>query len=163
MHLTRFLPAESATLSLGAALASALEPGVVVFLRGDLGTGKTTLVRGCLRALGFREKVKSPTYTLVELYDVSSLDLYHFDFYRFDSPQEWAATGFREYFNPASVCMVEWPEKAEGRLPVPDVEIRLGIDEAGRTADIEAKTARGSRCLDRIREALEYPPPPRGG
>lgn len=163
MRLTRFLRGDAATLSLGAALASALEPGLVVFLRGDLGAGKTTLVRGCLRALGFHEKVKSPTYTLVELYHVSRLDLYHFDFYRFDSPQEWAATGFREYFNPDTVCLVEWPEKAEGQLPLPDIEIWLRIEDAGRTAGIEAQTERGGRCLDRLREALENPPSHRGG
>lgn len=158
MRLTRFLPGESATLLLGAALARALEPGLSIFLRGGLGAGKTTLVRGCLRALGYREKVKSPTYTLVEVYNVSSIDLYHFDFYRFDSPQEWAATGFREYFNPASVCLVEWPEKVEGQLLAADLELRLGIDDTGRTAEFEAKTERGHRCLDRLRKALEDSP-----
>lgn len=155
MHLTRFLPDEPATLALGAALASALERGLVVSLHGDLGAGKTTLVRGCLRSLGFREKVKSPTFTLVELYNLSRLDLYHFDFYRFDSPGEWASTGFREYFNSESVCIVEWPEKVGGHLPQPDLELWLGIADEGRTIDIEAGTERGIRCLVRMRDFLE--------
>ena len=113
------LPDEAATRALGARLARVIEPGLVLFLHGELGSGKTTLARGLLRGLGYQGRVKSPTYTLVELYTVSRLDLYHFDCYRFKDPKEWRDAGFNEYFNDASVCLVEWPEKAAGQLPAP--------------------------------------------
>jgi tRNA threonylcarbamoyladenosine biosynthesis protein TsaE len=161
--LTGHLEDEAATLALGAAIGPALEPGLVIYLHGDLGAGKTTLVRGCLRGLGFREKVKSPSYTLVELYPLSSLNFYHFDFFRFNSPGEWDATGFREYFDAAAVCAVEWPEKAGSRLPGADLRIRLGVAAIGRTFEIEAESERGDRCLIRIREAMDRVRPRPGG
>jgi len=128
----------------------ALHPGLVFYLRGDLGAGKTTLVRAILRGLGYQGKVKSPTYTLVELYVVSSLNLYHFDLYRFADPDEWDDSGFREYFNPATVCFVEWPEKAAGLLPPADVEIRLRIRDGGREVELEAATEAGRQCINRL-------------
>jgi tRNA threonylcarbamoyladenosine biosynthesis protein TsaE len=152
--LTGHLRNEAATIALGAALATALEPGTVIYLHGDLGAAKTTLVRACLAALGCREKVKSPSYTLVELYPLSRLDFYHFDFYRFKSPEEWDATGFAEYFDKGGVCAVEWPEKAGPRLPGPDLEIRLEFAGDGRAFDIAATTERGARCLSRLRAAM---------
>ncbi|MCW5625208.1 MAG: tRNA (adenosine(37)-N6)-threonylcarbamoyltransferase complex ATPase subunit type 1 TsaE, partial [Burkholderiales bacterium] len=106
------LPDETATLALGARLAERLEPGTIVLLEGDLGAGKTTLVRGLLRRLGYAGRVKSPTYGLVELYDLSRLSLYHFDFYRLENPKAWREAGFAEYFDDHHVCLVEWPEKA---------------------------------------------------
>jgi tRNA threonylcarbamoyladenosine biosynthesis protein TsaE len=159
--LTGHLGDEAATLALGAAIASAVEPGLVIHLHGELGAGKTTLVRGCLVGLGCREKVKSPSYTLVELYPLSSLDFYHFDFYRFNSPGEWDAAGFREYFGAAAVCAVEWPEKAGARLPRADLCIRLGFAAHGRTFEIDAESARGARCLTRVRAAMADARPPR--
>ncbi|MCX7891879.1 MAG: tRNA (adenosine(37)-N6)-threonylcarbamoyltransferase complex ATPase subunit type 1 TsaE [Burkholderiales bacterium] len=143
---------EAATLALGARLARVLEPGLVVHLVGDLGAGKTTLVRGALRALGHEGKVKSPTYTLVELYKVSRLDLYHFDFYRFKDPSEWEEAGFRELFGEAAVCLVEWPEKARGLAPGPDVRVTLALEGSGRRATVEGVTDRGERCVARLRE-----------
>ena len=119
------LPDDSATRKLGAALAAGIGPGRVLFLSGALGSGKTTLVQGLIRALGFAGRVKSPTYSLVELYKLSSLDLYHFDFYRFEDRSEWADSGFREYFNQNSACVVEWPERVAGLLAPPDLELRL--------------------------------------
>jgi tRNA threonylcarbamoyladenosine biosynthesis protein TsaE len=148
--ITLALADEAATLELGARVAGALAPGVVIWLRGDLGAGKTTLTRGLLRGLGFQGKVKSPTYTLVESYVISGLYLYHFDLYRFVDPEEWDAAGFREYFNRDSVCLVEWPEKASQLLPVPDVEIRLAIHEEGRKVNIAAHTESGKQCLNRL-------------
>src|SRR5690349_8792227 len=103
------LPDEAATLRLGERLAGGIGAGRVLHLRGDLGSGKTTLARGLLRALGESGRIKSPTYTLVELYSLSSLNLYHFDLYRFKDRAEWLNSGFREYFNAQSACIVEWP------------------------------------------------------
>jgi tRNA threonylcarbamoyladenosine biosynthesis protein TsaE len=148
--ITLSLQDEAATLALGASLASALSPGLTIGLRGDLGAGKTTLTRGLLRGLGFQGKVKSPTYTLVESYVISGLYLYHFDLYRFVDPEEWDAAGFRDYFNRESVCLVEWPERAAELLPVPDLEIRLAVQGAGREATICANTERGMQCLERL-------------
>jgi tRNA threonylcarbamoyladenosine biosynthesis protein TsaE len=145
-----FLPDEAATLALGHRLTHVIEPGLYVALSGNLGSGKTTLARGLLRGLGYEGKVKSPTYTLVELYNLSKLDLYHFDFYRFNDPREWLDAGFREYFGPHNVCLVEWPERAEGLLPAPDLKITLSEDAGGRRARIAAETENGIRCLDRL-------------
>ena len=148
--MNRFLAAEADTLALGAELAGGLEAGMVIYLAGELGAGKTTLARGVLRALGYGGKVKSPTFTLVELYKVSSLYLYHFDFYRFDDPRELADAGFRDYFNPDSVCLVEWPEKAAG-LPPADVLISMRLEATGRRVEIFADTEAGRRCIERLR------------
>ena len=148
--MTRFLAAESDTLALGAALAKGMRPGMVIYLNGDLGAGKTTLARGVLRALGVTERVKSPTFTLVEPYTISSLYLYHFYFYRFNSSDEWTDAGFREYFNHESVCLVEWPEKAGGQLPAPDVRIKMDVDGSGRSVTISAYTEAGKECLKRL-------------
>ncbi len=145
--IERFLADEAATGAFGAELASVLVSGLVVTLSGDLGAGKTALVRAVLRALGHAGKVKSPTYALVEIYAISSLYLYHFDFYRFNDPDEWHEAGFREYFNPHSVCFVEWPEKAGGLLPAADIAIRLRIEGTGREIALEAGSEKGKRCL----------------
>jgi tRNA threonylcarbamoyladenosine biosynthesis protein TsaE len=145
------LPDEDATRAFGARLAPALRPGLSIHLVGDLGAGKTTLVRGLLRGLGYAGKVKSPTYTLVELYTASSLDLYHFDFYRFRHPSEWHEAGFAEHFNAHTVCIVEWPEKAAGLLPDPDLRITLTPADGGRDAKVEALTDFAHACIDRLR------------
>ncbi len=141
------LATESTTLALGAALAAGARPGRVLFLSGELGAGKTTLVRGLLRALGWTGRVKSPTYALVELYAVSRLNLYHFDFYRFKDHEEWVSSGFREHFNPESVCIVEWPEKAAGLLAPADLHITLehaaSASTQGRRASFVASSEAG--------------------
>jgi tRNA threonylcarbamoyladenosine biosynthesis protein TsaE len=138
---------EAATLALGASLSRCLEPGLVFYLRGELGAGKTTLVRGVLRGLGYAGRVKSPTYALVELYEVSRLDLHHFDFYRFHDPREWIDAGFRETFNGRSVSLIEWPEKAGGLLAPADVEIALESSGSGRNASLQSSSPQGDRCL----------------
>jgi tRNA threonylcarbamoyladenosine biosynthesis protein TsaE len=148
--LQQHLATESDTTAFGAALAPLLQPGMVVYLRGELGAGKTTLVRGLLRALGVTERVKSPTYTLVEPYVVSKLYLYHFDFYRFSRSDEWVEAGFRDYFNRDSVCLVEWPEKAGGQLPAPDLGIVMEVDGNGRRITVSADTEAGEICLVRL-------------
>lgn len=144
------LPDEAATQKLGQALVPVIQPGMVINLHGDLGAGKTTLIRALLQTMGVEGKIKSPTYTLVEVYTVSSLNLYHFDFYRFNDPEEWEDAGFREYFNADTVCLVEWPEKAGDLLPLPDILISLQIAENGRYATIESHTAKGAQCLERL-------------
>ena len=148
--LTRFLPAESDTLAFGAALAPHLQGGMVVYLSGELGAGKTTLARGILRGLGHTGRVKSPSYALVEPYSFSRLYLYHFDFYRFVKPKEFEEAGFREQFNPDSVCIVEWPEKAAGFVPAADIKIRIKAPRSGRELEIDADTEVGRRCLKRL-------------
>ena len=149
-EFNRYLENEDATLALGRALAGGLAAGMVVYLIGDLGTGKTTLARGVLRGMGYDGKVKSPTFTLVEVYAFSRLYLYHFDFYRFHDPRELREAGFREYFTPQSVCLVEWPEKAAG-LPPPDLRILMTVAElaeSGRNVQIFADTEAGVTCLN---------------
>jgi tRNA threonylcarbamoyladenosine biosynthesis protein TsaE len=149
LSVSRTLPDEAATLALGAALGGALEPGMSVYLHGELGAGKTTLVRGVLRALGYAGKVKSPTYTLVEVYELSRLYLYHFDFYRLECSQDWIHAGFHEYFGGTAICLVEWPEKAAG-LPPADIDVQLRLaaaPEAGREALLHAASDAGRRCL----------------
>lgn len=149
-RISRFLPAETDTLALGAALAAAIEPGLVIYLSGELGAGKTTLARGMLRGLGYAGKVKSPSFALVEPYTFSRLYLYHFDFYRFTEPRELEEAGFRELFNPDSVCLVEWPEKAAGAVPAADLRITLAAQGTGRQLEIDADTEAGRRCLKRL-------------
>ncbi len=156
---TFHLADEAETARLGAAIAHAIEHeraaiearGLVIGLSGDLGAGKTSLVRGVLRALGVTGPVKSPTFALLEPYVVSSLDFYHFDFYRFKDPGEFAAAGFRELFGAGSVCAIEWPERA-GDLPTPDLALTLRVEEPGRRVEIAAHSELGVACLhDAIR------------
>lgn len=148
--MSEFLPDEAATLARGAQLARALRPGSVVYLEGDLGAGKTTLTRGMLRGLGYAGRVKSPTYTLVEPYSLPDLYFHHFDLYRFADPLEWEDAGFREYFNAESVCLVEWPDKAEGFLPPPDWRIALVPEQDGRRLTLVALTTHGQACLAQL-------------
>ena len=152
--MTLRLPDEAATLALGACLARALEPGLVIYLDGDLGSGKTTLVRGALRGLGYAGNVKSPTYTLVELYAISRLNLHHFDFYRFSQPEEYLDAGLDEYFQGGAVCLVEWPDKAGDYLVPADLRVALAVADIGRRADVIALTAAGRSCLSRLRSSL---------
>lgn len=136
---------EAATMALGARLSEILKPGMVVYLSGDLGVGKTTLVRGILRGFGYAGRVKSPTYTLLESYVLSKLTLQHYDLYRMIDPREWLDAGFRDDCNAATLCLVEWPEKAAGLLPKPDINIRLSVAGEGRTARIEALSPNGRK------------------
>ena len=143
-HFTRELADEAATLEAGRDFSKQLSAGTTVYLHGDLGAGKTTFVRGVLQGLGHEGKVKSPTYTLVEPYELNGLNVYHFDLYRFADEYEWDAAGFSEYFNESSVCMVEWPEKAGKLLPEPDVDVRLTLSNRdqpmpGRTLTMIAR------------------------
>lgn len=107
------------------AIAPALVAPCVVYLQGDLGVGKTTLVRFLLNALGHRQHVKSPTYTIVEPYNIKALKIFHFDLYRLTDPEELAYLGVQDYFEKENICFIEWPDKGEGWLPSPDITIEL--------------------------------------
>ncbi|HZZ04461.1 tRNA (adenosine(37)-N6)-threonylcarbamoyltransferase complex ATPase subunit type 1 TsaE, partial [Paraburkholderia sp.] len=129
--------------------------GLQVQLVGDLGAGKTTLVRATLRGLGHSGRVRSPTYTLVEPYvlerPAGELALYHFDLYRFTDPAEWADAGFREYFDNGAICLVEWPQRAGRLLGVPDLVFSLDLDSTGdgRVLVARAYSESGKACLER--------------
>jgi len=133
---------EAATVALGAKLAKYVPLGSVVFLHGQLGAGKTTLVRGCLRAFGFEGAVKSPTYTLVEPYILGQKEIYHFDLYRLSDPEELEFMGVRDYFHANALCFIEWPERGEGILPAADIEITIEVGPQGRVAYISGSAVK---------------------
>jgi tRNA threonylcarbamoyladenosine biosynthesis protein TsaE len=124
-------------LALGKELAAIFKPGMVVFLHGELGAGKTTLTRGFLRALGYAGAVKSPTYTLVETYLFSSKNVHHFDLYRMKDPQEIIWMGLRDYMEPASICLIEWPEKGGEYLPEPNISVHIEFSDQARIVNIQ--------------------------
>jgi tRNA threonylcarbamoyladenosine biosynthesis protein TsaE len=132
----------AATEALGARLARVATPGFTVYLSGELGTGKTTFIRGFLRALGHAGAVKSPTYTLVEPYELGAGKVYHFDLYRISAADELEFIGIRDYFTPDAICLVEWPERAADELPRPDMVIKISYQGAGRQLHVEALTQR---------------------
>jgi tRNA threonylcarbamoyladenosine biosynthesis protein TsaE len=138
---------EEAMLALGARLAACRERGAVIFLHGDLGAGKTTLVRGFLRGLGFAGAVTSPTYTLVEPYSPDGENVYHFDLYRLGDPDELEYLGARDYFDGSGVTLIEWPERAEGALASPDLHVSIEYAGTGRRVELEAATERGRAML----------------
>lgn len=135
------LEGEQATLDLGAALAANVESGSVVCLHGDLGAGKTTLVRGFLRSLGYEGPVKSPTYTLVEPYDIAGRQIYHFDLYRLADPEELEYMGIRDFLDRRATSLIEWPEQGEGVLPQADIELWLQHDGMRRLVSVRGISA----------------------
>lgn len=149
-NLSFFLADENATIALARRLGARVKPGMVFYLHGDLGAGKTTLVRGILNALGYEGHVKSPTYTLVEPYHISGLDLRHFDLYRLHDEDEWEAAGFRDEFDGNNIFFIEWPEKAPNLIPKADVEINFEILSQGRNVEILANTETGRQCLEHL-------------
>ncbi len=144
---------EDEMMQFGSALAKVCEPGCVVFLEGELGAGKTTLVRGVLRALGHSGAVKSPTYTLVEQYDFDKKRIYHFDLYRLGSPEELEYMGGRDYFQANTISFIEWPMNAEGYLPEADLTIVIeyqGMDQ--RFVQINSSTTLGESMLSALKK-----------
>jgi tRNA threonylcarbamoyladenosine biosynthesis protein TsaE len=145
---------ESATIAMGKKLADivkhSLKQGVVVYLYGDLGAGKTTLTRGFVQGMGHIGHVKSPTYTLVEPYELNEWQVYHFDLYRLSDPEELEYMGIRDYFADNCCCFIEWPEKGHGMIKAPDLQINLAYSDEQRTLSIQAKTALGEQVLTEL-------------
>lgn len=148
--LDRALDSAAATEALGARLAGALTPGFVLYLRGELGAGKTTLARGLLRALGHRGAVKSPTFTLVEPYQLDGWRLFHWDLYRLTDPEELEFLGLRDQLDGEAVLLIEWPERGQGELPAADLDVALAYADAGRSCRLEARSPTGVAMLARL-------------
>jgi len=154
--LTLLLPDEAATDALACQFAplvsgaQGLPAGGRIHLQGDLGAGKTAFARALLRACGIKGRIKSPSYALLESYKVSNLYFYHFDFYRFSDSREWLDAGFRDLLRDDAVVLIEWPERAEGVLPPPDMQISLVYADPGREVTLTAYTARGQTWLNAI-------------
>ena len=138
-----------------ACCARFISGGFNLYLHGELGAGKTTFVRGLLRALDYRGTVKSPTYTLVEHYHAACYRIFHFDLYRITTPAELIDIGYRDYFDGRSICLVEWPERGKGCLPDPDLIINISIDRSRRDLECIAHTASGEQYLKQLISA--YP------
>jgi tRNA threonylcarbamoyladenosine biosynthesis protein TsaE len=153
-HFELVLGDSQATEALGAALARSylggLRDGAVMYLHGELGVGKTTCVRGLLRALGVDGLIRSPTYTLVEAYQPGGLTCIHVDLYRLQGPVEVDELGLRDYFDTECLLMVEWPEKGGAALPPADLQLTLSYAGDSRQARLEASTARGRRWLEKL-------------
>ncbi len=141
---------EEATLAFAARFYQALPTGCLVFLRGNLGAGKTAFVRGCLRGAGYQGAVKSPTFTLVEEYCFKGRTIYHFDLYRLADPEELEWMGMRDYLRPDVVCFIEWPERGEGFLPEPDLDLSLVIEGTGRILSVASLSTAGSKTLQAL-------------
>jgi tRNA threonylcarbamoyladenosine biosynthesis protein TsaE len=134
----------------GAKLAHACLPGTIVFLEGELGAGKTTLVRGFLRAFGYADAVKSPTYTIVEPYHLPQGDIFHFDLYRLHKPEALEEIGIRDYLTAKAICLIEWPDRGTGQLPEPDLVCAIEFATAGRKILLAATSPQGQKVLLRF-------------
>lgn len=138
----------------GARLAACTRGGEAIYLHGDLGAGKTTLVRGFMHALGHRGAVKSPTYTLVEPYELEGRRAYHFDLYRLGEPEELEYMGIRDYLDGEAVLLVEWPQRGEGILPAADLDITIDYADSGRNLIMQSHSDKGAllvECLQNSR------------
>ncbi|WP_226643420.1 tRNA (adenosine(37)-N6)-threonylcarbamoyltransferase complex ATPase subunit type 1 TsaE [Microbulbifer variabilis] len=158
-ELKLHLADEEATVACGealgrACLASGLQQGITLYLNGQLGAGKTTFCRGVLRAFGHHGAVKSPTYTLVEPYELGPQRVYHFDLYRLGEAEELEFMGVRDYFAPHSLSLVEWPERGVGILPEPDLELTLQVPDSGRQMLLTAHSRQGDAVLDTLAKML---------
>lgn len=155
MNITTQCPDESHMQSLGRLMADALLPGLVIFLQGELGTGKTTLTRAMIQAMGFEGPIKSPTFTLVEPYEDLKPAVYHFDLYRLVEPEELEWMGFRDYLSTGGICLIEWPEKGQGFLPKADLRIVIEHAKIGRNIEFIAESIEGKQCLAKLVACME--------
>lgn len=141
---------------LGGLLIEGCPQGGLVFLKGNLGAGKTTLVRGLLRAVGYEGNVKSPTYTLIESYDINGRTIHHLDLYRLGDPEELEYLGVRELSDARSLCLIEWPEKAAEHVMSPDLVVEIDYAGQGRQVKIVANTSVGQKMVDHIRTHAQF-------
>ena len=139
-----------ATVALGKQLAALISAPCVVYLIGDLGAGNTTFSRGLIQGFGYAGNVKSPTYTLVEPYELADVSIYHFDLYRLADPQELEFIGIEEYFIQSSICLVEWPDKGQGWLASADIQINIEHKNEQRSAEIVGLTAIGQKIVEQL-------------
>lgn len=146
---------ESETIDLGAIMANILTGGELIYLRGDLGAGKTTFVRGLLNALGYLGNVKSPTYTLVEPYLIAGIDVYHFDLYRINDPEELEMMGIRDYSDDKSICLFEWAEKGASVLRKPDITLFFSYHSLGREVEIKSSSIIGKKILEFLKKTYK--------
>ena len=142
-EVTLYLADEQAMSDFGARIARVTQGHGLIFLEGNLGMGKTTLSRGIIRGLGHVGSVKSPTFTLVEPYEIGDIRAFHFDLYRLVDPEELEFLGIRDYFEDDAMCLIEWPDKGAGFLPKPDLTITIGPQDSGRSLKILAESSRG--------------------
>ncbi len=151
------IESEEAMLELGGHLASSLPTEGSLHITGSLGAGKTTLCRGILHALGHEGAVKSPTFTLVEPYRLDDTDIFHFDLYRLNDPDELDYIGLDDYFGEKKLCFIEWPEKAEGCLPQHDIEISIDVSGEKRNIGIKANSSNGKVVCEQLEKVYKAP------
>ncbi len=150
---------EVAMERLGNMIAACLKGGEIIYLKGELGAGKTTLTRGLLRGLGYSGTVKSPTYTLVENYELSPVAVYHFDLYRLNDPEELEDMGIRDYCQGQAVCLFEWPERGTGVLPDADLMVAISHADSARDVTVSAGSASGNIMLGNLADADVFASP----
>ena len=153
-EVTLYLADEDAMVALGTRIAQVTQGHGIVFLDGDLGAGKTTLSRGIIRGLGDVGSVKSPTFTLVEPYEIGEIRAFHFDLYRLVDPEELEYLGIRDYLEDDALCLIEWPQKGAGFLPKPDLTITISPHDSGRSLSLLPQSPRGETWCAAL--ALEF-------
>lgn len=147
-----YLSDETATMQWGQTLSAYCRPGMVIYLLGNLGAGKTTLARGLLRGLGISERIKSPSYTLLESYELERFTVFHFDFYRISSAESLRDIGIEQYFTGTDVCIIEWPEHGLGVIPAADLTVTLtwSAEQSGRQCQVQGHGTLGEGIVKQL-------------